>query len=253
MLKQNDLIKKGDWNTLVIFDACRYDTFLFLCKDIPGYHGALRAVDTGVIDTPQWYINNWVGTPGEEDVVLISANPQSFRWGKLKFKQSIKAWDALCSASAVLPDLTMGFYLRHGRGGRTVIHFIPPHLPFLSNYGMKLNAKCDINPLIPLSCLLDWQDCCTEWGVKNGWEELHRAYTENLKVIFQKVCGWSFDFDPPIVITSDHGECLGEGNVYGHSYKDPELREIQTTVPWFELNDDVQKTGARLKALGYVE
>ena len=253
MEKQSDLIKKGDWNTLVILDACRYDVFKKVIDTYDGFFGNLKPVKTNSIDTPEWYINNWVGKKGTEDAVLISANPQSFRYGELKFKTTVRAWNHLASALKVHPENTLAYYYNYALMQRAVIHFIPPHIPYLGDKGVQLNAKLKINPLRNPMNLGYELDVFTKYGQKNGWDEIKKCYEENLKIIIPLVTSLYTDYLAPVVITSDHGECLGEGGKFGHSHKELELQEIQTTVPWFEYDDEKIKYGVCLKGLGYAD
>jgi hypothetical protein len=71
-----------------------------------------------------------------------------------------------------------------------------------------------------------------------GREGLRMAYQENLRIVLQYVselCGYlaGKTSAKKIVITSDHGERLGEGGQYSHKAgsNDPLLRE----VPWLEV------------------
>ena len=66
---------------------------------------------------------------------------------------------------------------------------------------------------------------------KYGIMGLRQAYAENLKLVLSYVSKLSHGLGGRMVITSDHGEFLGEHNMIGHpdNNQDPIVRE----VPWF--------------------
>ena len=66
------------------------------------------------------------------------------------------------------------------------------------------------------------------------------AYRENLKIVLDWVARLSAlikksDPSKNIVITSDHGELLGEDGFYGHLYGGRSLHLLE--IPWFQLDD----------------
>ena len=111
---------------------------------------------------------------------------------------------------------------------------------------------------------------------KYGDNKLKEAYEENLRFVLKYVKE-IVEFIPSgkIVITSDHGELLGEEGKYGHpgNFRHPKLLE----VPWLEIDKGRKKVGEevgerkkeeeekeyskedeeiikeRLRALGYLE
>jgi len=71
-----------------------------------------------------------------------------------------------------------------------------------------------------------------------GVTGLREAYKENLRIVLQyaaELCNELLNCKPSrsIVITSDHGEALGENGIYSHPYgsKNPVLLK----VPWFKV------------------
>lgn len=63
---------------------------------------------------------------------------------------------------------------------------------------------------------------------KKGAEFLIKGFASNLDFILKHIDRY---IEPPYVITSDHGEMLGENDKWAHQegWNDPEVRE----VPWF--------------------
>ena len=73
---------------------------------------------------------------------------------------------------------------------------------------------------------------------KVGNEGLRRAYAENLRFVLDYVARLVEKISGVIVVTSDHGERLGEGNNYSHysGVYDPLLMQ----VPWFKVEKAVK-------------
>jgi len=82
---------------------------------------------------------------------------------------------------------------------------------------------------------------------KYGTSGLRKAYRENLEIVLRYVAVLCYELSGTIVITSDHGELLGENGKYGHKCgsKDPLLLE----VPWFRVTGvkSIHFTKARLR------
>ncbi|KXA91778.1 hypothetical protein AKJ64_04505 [candidate division MSBL1 archaeon SCGC-AAA259E17] len=70
---------------------------------------------------------------------------------------------------------------------------------------------------------------------KYGLEVLRRAYKKNLQMALKTITKLMPILTGKTVITADHGELLGEENLFGHFHRlrsqNPYLREI----PWFEV------------------
>jgi len=148
---------------------------------------------------------------------------------------------------------------------RFIIHYIQPHYPYLSlvakGIGVKLKkgGKTDLRrPLLPRIKRFIRRRLVELFGDKTGpklaiklvgppssprirlvarrigIEGLKRAYEHNLRVVLSYVSRLVEKLrGGKIVITSDHGELLGERGMYGHPpwMRVPELIE----VPWLEL------------------
>ena len=254
------------WGTLLILDACRYDVF----KEVAGeldLKGELQCADSGVLGTSSWYYKNWRGQPGQTNITAVVANPWGLRY-PLKFEQVIKAWDSGMNCAKVDPDRTMDFYRKFASGKRAMVHFVPPHQPFLGEKGKAVYEKLGINMEQREGTKWDWennkkftaltqvQKLLSTYGRSGHWGEVKDAYKENVNFIVTKIKKWLPEFLPPVVITADHGEVVGEGGKdekggYGHCHNQPNVRMIQRLVPWFVFSED-NEIMQRLKSLGYV-
>ncbi|KXB07000.1 hypothetical protein AKJ52_01150 [candidate division MSBL1 archaeon SCGC-AAA382C18] len=68
---------------------------------------------------------------------------------------------------------------------------------------------------------------------QHGEKELKRAYQKNLETVLEGISGLIENLSGKIIITSDHGELLGEGNNYGHYINGTENELFH--VPWLEI------------------
>jgi hypothetical protein len=66
-----------------------------------------------------------------------------------------------------------------------------------------------------------------------GVKGLREAYAENLKIVLSHIAYLASRLSGRIIITSDHGEFLGENRRFGHpcGNYDPIVRK----VPWFKI------------------
>jgi len=220
---------KTDWQTMIILDACRYDVFSEVYKDY--FDGKLIKAETKSTSTDRWYKRYWMGE--HKDKCLISMNPIYKREKiELGFGKIVEAWPGF------EPIIAIDKYRELEWGGKVVIHLIPPHIPFLSARGKKVQGMA--------ACRYEGHasHTITAYGRAGHWDTVKEIYRENAEHALQ-VLKDNWIFKGPVVITADHGELLGEGNFYGHGLGQeaqeraefPELKRILTTVPWFEVAD----------------
>ncbi len=90
-------------------------------------------------------------------------------------------------------------------------------------YTVKLKKILNLSPADPMDATLRM----------HGITGLREAYAENLKIVLGHVAFLASKLSGNIIITSDHGEFLGEKRRFGHpcGSKDPILR----IVPWFKI------------------
>lgn len=193
---------------------------------------------------------------------------------------------------------------------RLIVHYLQPHAPYLSlamgNVGfpspqpergevlrgtkatdsnLKLRILKVLTPLATRTGILGpnptWR--LRQWlhmapaspmdAVRRhyGVEVLRKAYRDNLEIVLRKVRTLLAYMSGRIVVTSDHGELLGEDGCFSHfsGSKNPYLVE----VPWLVIEksqseprpqashqetqeterEDEAKIKDRLRALGYIE
>jgi len=269
-----------DWDTLLVLDACRYDMF----ERVNHLQGALSAKESRGSATTEWLRANIDGRD-LSDTVYISANPQLERnredWN-VTFHEITniwldKGWDS--ETGTVLAETMNEAAIRgHERfpDKRIVVHYMQPHYPFVSSTIDQVDDH--------LSSIQGHNDTATGENVWNqkftgtldvADEKLWEVYSANLEYVLNHVEDLLSHISGKTVITSDHGNYVGERafpipiREYGHPrglYDEPVIR-----VPWLEIsnglrrdvvaessddiNVDVEEETVenRLKDLGYVE
>ena len=138
-----------------------------------------------------------------------------------------------------------------------IFNFLMNHTGFLSKFTNRKDWYLRQFLGLPPRCPMD--------GVrrKYGKKKLRKAYEQNLRYALEQVKRLTEQVSGKVVITSDHGELLGDKNCYGHpsGSDNPILRN----VPWFELDckqadkqqvksdsDDIE-IKEKLKSIGYVD
>ncbi|MFB6186239.1 MAG: hypothetical protein ABEI86_05155, partial [Halobacteriaceae archaeon] len=134
---------------------------------------------------------------------------------------------------------------------RLISHFIQPHYPFIGNIGQReLNSHSGME----LSKRLATDDDARRDQL-SIWEQLYEgsasvelvweAYRENLDLTLPHVKRLIETFQEYTVVTSDHGNALGERawpvpvKIYGHP---PDIRiPALTEIPWLVTNTDTRK------------
>lgn len=223
MQDQMQLLTETDWRLLIILDACRADRY-----------GRIVGGDWQPVRSPAPCTNNWINAVGpllaERAPVYYTTNPVIQRQNRrrdigLDLRTLWGDYTTPCGVDGhgtVHPWAVNTHVLRDYHEGEIpadraiVVHYIQPHYPYLASAP----------------------------GYDATLLEVSRA-AEHLALMI----------DGTAVITSDHGELLGEDGERGHPCQlvnNPILR----TVPWAvraETTDRPGPTGTMeyLKALGY--
>jgi len=248
-------VPAAEWDTLVVLDACRWDTF----RAANSLDGHLRRVRSRGSATSEWLRENFYGRACH-DIVYVTANPMH-RAG---------AWVAPDGVDAG-PDVLEGVFhdvielwrdpdeqLRTTRPGtvadaaleaaerypdkRLLVHFMQPHYPFVGSFARENGiGQQQFDRVRHIAETGETPD-----GSRTVWDRLRdgeydrgtveRAYEENLRAAMPAVERVVDRLDGLTVVTSDHGNAMGERTalsgerLWGHppGYQTPELTE----VPW---------------------
>lgn len=272
-------ITDEDWDDLILLDACRYDQF----ERLHSFSGDLESRISVGSATPEFLERTFAGETCF-DTVYVTANPM-YRHRGLDgvFHAVIDVWrtDWDEERRTVRPE-AMVEATRAAREAypnkRVLTHFMQPHYPFLGETGREISHSG-----------IEWTKRLVEDGVSSRddptvWtlasdgeiddETVRTAYDENLELVLPHVEELVDDTEGRTVVTSDHGNLIGEriapldGKRYGHP-RDTHVDGLRK-VPWFviegsdrrqidseppEANEDVDESTVRdrLADLGYVD
>lgn len=264
----------ADWDNLIVLDAARFDYF----EDVNTIDGSLQKEVSRGKKSWEFIKGNFVGRD-LHDTVYVTANPFStdIPEGTFHYIDHLHArkWDE--RIGTVQPeDVVEAAVEAHEQfpNKRLIIHYMQPHRPYLGETAEILRKRLD------LQGYGEHNEGIQIWGaIKQGdvmIEEIRNAYTESLEISLESIEELLDQLSGKSVVTSDHGEMLGERvfpfttRVWGHmeGFDTPTLREI----PWLEIDFDerreirterpVESEGAeltdsevsdRLEALGYAD
>lgn len=240
-----------DWDNLVILDACRYDFFQERYQQ-HGLAGDLEVRYSRGAATYQFIQANFRNR-SLNDTVYLSANP----W-YLKLRDVINSEihhfinlqtmedDAIEWVNEDLRVVTPGTVTRFAEqvieeypNKRVIIHYLQPHHPFIGPIGRRYFAHSS-------SSLIEVID---QGGPEATINRLREAYTENLNRALEEVSRLLPRLKGRTVVTSDHGEMLGDRHDYiptrdfGHHrgiFNDPTVK-----IPWLVRDEGERK---RIKA-----
>lgn len=250
-------VVEEEWRNLIILDACRYDIF----EQVNWISGELEIRETiaNFYNTVNWIDRNFLNREEMElsNIIYFSASPNALYHKFIKKGERI--WESdenISEHGVVLPD-KMGKrileylpkYLKDGL--RFIYHFLQPHFPFI-------NEDVDSPLRVKKEMWGSSKFVINEYGKRHGWEKVKKAYTENLRSVVRVVENLIFKLpDGKTVISSDHGERLGEGNIFGHDIDEEitqEEHKVLRLIPWFIVDRDYYKIkNERLKPLGYID
>lgn len=266
-------VMKEDWDNLILLDACRYDYF----TEQNFIEGELRRVLSKGGHSWEFMQNNFVDREFH-DTIYITANPHADKLadGTFYYMENLlsTSWDN--ELGTVHPsDVVEKTIDISGKfpNKRLIVHFMQPHRPYLGPTADQVRERFDIKGYNTRG-RHDRKGIGWFQGISEGrisWEETRQAYRETLDIVLEHAGGLLEKIDGKSVITSDHGELLGEKLVpfdrsrSGH----PRLKTKETYfVPWLETpSENVRKISTeepiesdnvdeeviedRLAALGY--
>jgi len=250
-------IFEEDWDTLIILDACRYN--LFQSQEL--LSGTLESRISQGSSTNEWIRAN-MNARQLHDTVYVSSNPMYLNNDDLFNLHFHAVVDVKDIDPKIVTTRAKSAHFEYPHK-RVIVHYTQPHYPFLSNdapiEANKASGKQNI-----WENLLDGED-----GIKP--EAVRESYRLNLDVVLPHVRQLIKKIDGTVVVSSDHGNMLGEPSrpIPTVEWEHPEgiyVPEL-VTVPWFiyqegnreiraeppdeRLNCD-RDVSDRLKELGYV-
>ena len=230
-----------DWDSLVILDSCRYDTFADHCP----FDGRLERRTSRGSGTYEFIKGNLKGRR-LHDTVYITANPQ-FDYHREELDTEFHAvwnvwqdgWDE--ELRTVPPAVTTEAALEAFEqfpDKRLIVHYNQPHAPYIGPtgrsldgfYGRMLKEDTSQTKRFPFGLIE---------GVRKSVDpsEHEQAFRENLELAFPHVESLLEQLDGRTVLTADHGQMLGERAspipLRYHGHRHGVYVDELVTVPWF--------------------
>jgi len=241
MKNQLEMMKKP-WDVLIILDACRYDAFEKLWSK--WLRGKLTKVRSAGSCTIRWLKETW---PEEYDLVYFSGSPYVNTAGVPAvdhakdisfcaiehFTEIIDVWNFgwYDQMGTVLPEEMNKAVLNYPTDKRMIIHYVQPHYPYIgrSRCYIKEGSALFRNKVLGLPR----KHRNPNFRPFKAEKDKRAAYKETLDLVLQRVSELIPHLKGKIVVTTDHGELLGENGIWGHPIDSnhPALWKI----PWFEV------------------
>jgi hypothetical protein len=195
---------------MLILDAYRYDLFSELSKEY-NLPGELNSYESAGSATPEFLSANIDGVD-LTDTVYVTATTMLYR--ELVMSNSIDTnihkiidvWaDSIDHGEwGVSPESVTSEALdalEEYPNKRIVAHYIQPHLPFVGSFGQSVYDEIEDRDVWKAKQKgeLKWSD-----------QDLWKAYRENAELITEHIANVIDKFPGKTVVTSDHGQLIGE-------------------------------------------
>jgi len=229
--RQPDFVSIPDagWDNLIILDAARYDVF----REVNTLDGTLSHRYSQGPQTPLFLQNNF-GDDEYHDIVYLSANPHQHKQLREDQFHAVRDLSKTChdeERGTVPPDPITEAGLDAidtYPDKRLIVHYLQPHAPFLSEWATEHIGEYTGEPET-------WPYARARRGEVTR-DTIREAYRRDLEMILDHAARLVDAFDGKTVITSDHGELLGDRawpfpwREYGH----PRIQATKLLkTPWF--------------------
>jgi len=247
-----------EWDVLLVVDGCRLDLFEEAVRD--GAFSFERGESIWSLDsmTRAWMQKTFVESYAAkiERTHYICGNPFSSEAIDGERLASLDEawryhWDD--EAGTIHPRPLTDRAIAHGRergrheSERLLVHYMQPHWPFLRAPETSAGQGLDIEGIVGES----EQYQAWENDPNDVWERLRRGtvseeevwagYLDNLRLVLRDVELLLENYDADrVVITSDHGNAMGEWGIYGHPLHMP--LAVLRRVPWVETSATDERT-----------
>jgi hypothetical protein len=238
-------IFEEDWDTLVILDACRYDMF----AERNTLRGRLERRTSRASHTSEFLRGNFGGRT-LLDTVYTTASPQfeqrrddlDVEFHAVNNVWNTDRWDT--EEGTVRPEeMTDAGIEAHGTfpKKRHIVHYMQPHYPFIDSDidSDTRTFRKDIAGGLDIWGELFRGNLDVDAG--DVWE----PYQRNLEFALNQVERLLEEVDGRVVVTSDHGNMIGERaspipiREWGHP---PKLyTEVLVTVPWLVVENEERR------------
>ncbi|WP_124196239.1 hypothetical protein [Natrarchaeobius chitinivorans] len=254
-----------DWDNLIILDACRYDIF----SEVANLPGELEQRETAGAATREFIDANFAGEE-HHDTVYVTGNSWILKLDAVSSVHTV--YDVIADPDdgnkpTRITDCAIDVAEKHPNK-RLIVHFIRPHHPFIGPLASSHFADIEQPP--------DLYNRIQRGEVDISDSMLRQLYIENLEYVLPYVEKLMAELKGKTIVTSDHGELLGERTgllpikTYGHipglytdklvtvpcqTYQNGSRREIFAGEPRGEPDYSYAVSGKpidkRLRELGY--
>lgn len=247
------------WDTLVILDACRFDSFESVYRTYFPSNDLVARISPSST-TPE-FIERSLSDEAFHDTVYVTANPiyrhdQRYETDhRCDFHDVIDVWldDWDDQLESVHPaSVTSRAKEAHERypHKRLIVHYMQPHFPFIGSFGRTLDqGGFGVGRRVALGEHVEREQDTIWRQLEKGEvseDDCRRAYVENLELALEHVAELVEFLDGETVITSDHGNFMGEfawpypRRFYGHPKR--LHHPILAKVPWLRVGGDDERS-----------
>lgn len=230
-----------DWDNLIILDGCRYDLF----EEVNPFDRELGYRISAGSESWEFLRKNFEGRE-LHDTIYITANPHAPKLPSGTFFQTVNLLDSHWDEElhTVTPQAmsqeAIKIHSEHP-DKRLIIHYMQPHFPFIGEKGQQIEHTG-----INTGERTDDSEGLHIWfGLRDNKlnlddETVYEAYRENLNLTLPHVHKLISKLDGLSVVTSDHGNMVGDktGPIPVKGYGHP--RGFYTTslvkVPWLRID-----------------
>lgn len=256
-------VATADWDTLIILDACRYDT---LKEVAPENWPPVECKKSRASNTWNFYKRNFCDGP-YDDIVVVTAQPRTVQLRGDTFHEIIPVynddWDEELGTlkPSVMAQRTIEAHNIYPNK-RILSHWVQPHYPFIGSDRFRdYNGRGESI----------WKDL-KRGNVSATDKDVYQAYQATLEKAIPHVTQVTQEIDGRIVVSSDHGNVFGVRKlpypfkIYGHP-RDILIPEL-IDIPWVVFEGNKRRTvtetensmkeidysvGKQLSDLGYLE
>ncbi|TKX47745.1 hypothetical protein EXE41_04105 [Halorubrum sp. SD690R] len=228
---QSEPIWSDDWDICLVLDSCRWDTW----KTVDGRGRPAWSVGGSSLE----WLERTFAEEYEEQMArtgYVTANPNTDRTdlldGRLAYIDELwrDRWDVEEQKTVTPVDVTdraIWAWLQREQLGfdQLIVHYMQPHAPFRS-----LGERGGWGP--------------QNTGYESIWnllrdgeisqETLTEAYADNLVWVLEEVERWEEKTGGDLLVTSDHGNAMGELGEWGHKQKNTG-NPVVRRVPWLNI------------------
>jgi len=250
VVEQTAFIHEFDWDLLIILDSCRYDYFQ---EEVGQFlDGKLFETWSPADCTPKWFSLTF---PDRYEFTVISANPTINSWNIEvsgynavdHFEEVLDAWRYSIFELGVTPPSIVNKLIRASARRRQIAFYLQPHQPYMMPLAGELKALYSYYVLPKEFKALGQREPYEVEAALFVQDPflVRQAYRLNLRWALASIRELLNTTNFPLVmLTSDHGECLGEGGRFGHALQSTAPEEHR--VPVFLIGENSHASQNRL-------